>query len=112
MKTLENSYIKHIKAHEGIFHKIVGLYTNTSDEKHDLTQEIMLQGWKSFPSFSNKSSFGTWLYKLCLNTALTFRKKENKHLKKISGIEEEPLAERKEDYEILYYLVKKLNESR
>jgi len=31
----------------------------------------MYQLWRSFASFDNRSKFSTWMYRVCLNTALT-----------------------------------------
>ncbi len=41
----------------------------------DLYQEILLQIWKSFDSFENRSALDTWVYRIALNTAIGYRRK-------------------------------------
>jgi len=62
--------------HQGIIHKILSVYTHNEEERKDLLQEIMLQLWNSFPSFSERSAFSTWMFKVALNTALLHKRKK------------------------------------
>ena len=41
-------------------------------EYDDLHQEILLQLWRSFESFSGESKQETWVFQVALNTACTF----------------------------------------
>ena len=108
---LERQFISEIKDNERIIHKVIGLYVDHEEDKKDLYQEILLQAWKSFKRFSGRSKFSTWLYKVSLNTVLGFKRKERpseelkleKHTDKTTG------ESKKEKYEILYYLIKKLD---
>ena len=45
-----------------------------ASEAEDLLQEIMLQIWRSLPSFSQKSKTSTWCYRIALNTAITWKR--------------------------------------
>jgi len=47
-------------------------------EREDLFQEITLQAWKAFGSFRGDAKFSTWLYRVALNTAITFFRKEKR----------------------------------
>jgi len=42
-------------------------------EVEDLLQEIHLQLWRSRHSFAGKSQINTWLYRVALNTAISFK---------------------------------------
>lgn len=63
-------FIAAIRANEGLIIKIASLYTDTSDDKDDLVQEIIYQLWKSFDSFNQKSKLSTWMYRVALNVAI------------------------------------------
>ena len=110
---IESQFIEMIHAHEGIIHKVIGLYIDSTSEKEDVKQEVLLQAWKSFSNFKGKSAFSTWLYKVSLNTVLTHRKKDrgaftdelDENLQK--PIEE---SDQKENYEILYQIIRGLDE--
>jgi len=52
-------------------------------DKKDLFQEIVLSAWKGFANFKGDAKFSTWLYRVALNTAITFFRKEKKHLKTV-----------------------------
>lgn len=109
---LKTEFIKLIENHEGIIHKVIGLYIHEEEQKKDLFQEILLQSWKSYKNFKGNSKFSTWLYRVSLNTALNFYKKENKHDKIKEKVHVESVEKPKFDdrADSLYYLIKKLNE--
>jgi RNA polymerase sigma-70 factor (ECF subfamily) len=48
-------------------------------DREDLFQEITLQAWKSFNNFKGEAKFSTWLYRVALNTAITYFKKEQRN---------------------------------
>jgi RNA polymerase sigma-70 factor, ECF subfamily len=54
---------------------------NNGQDKKDLFQEIVLSAWKGFANFKGDAKFSTWLYRVALNTAITFYRKEKKQLK-------------------------------
>lgn len=67
-----------INEHRGIIYKVCNLYCLEKEYKKDLFQEIVLQLWKSFPSFRNESQPSTWMYRVALNTAITIFRKESR----------------------------------
>jgi RNA polymerase sigma factor (sigma-70 family) len=46
----------------------------TGDEYQDPYQEMLLQIWRSLDRFEGRSSADTWVYRIALNTALTYRR--------------------------------------
>ena len=62
-----------------LFFKIIRVYAFTPSDRDDLFQEIVIQVWRSVPSFRQESSVSTWLYRIALNTAIKWLKKEQKH---------------------------------
>jgi len=63
-------FLELIHKHQSIIHKICFVYSNNRPDREDLQQEIILQLWKSFPSFQESSAFSTWMYRVALNTAI------------------------------------------
>jgi RNA polymerase sigma factor (sigma-70 family) len=82
----EQFFIQQLEEHKGIIMKIITIYTNDPEDRKDLYQEIVYQGWRSYPRFKGEAKFSTWLYKICLNVSLTFvhKKKQHNHIKKTS----------------------------
>ncbi|HUV00721.1 MAG TPA: RNA polymerase sigma factor [Bacteroidales bacterium] len=42
------------------------------EEAEEITQDAFLKAFRSLKSFRKKSSFGTWLYRIVYNTAISF----------------------------------------
>jgi len=75
----EKNFINLINEHQGLIHKVCIMYENDQDARNDLFQEIVLQLWKSFPSFRGEAKITTWMYRIALNTAISgFRKQTRK----------------------------------
>lgn len=74
----EQEFISVINQHQKIIHKVCSVYMDMQTDREDLFQEIVLQAWKSYSTFRGEAQFSTWLYRVALNTAITFfRKKKN-----------------------------------
>jgi RNA polymerase sigma-70 factor (ECF subfamily) len=67
-----------LRDHSAAVLKIARAYTLTSADCQDLAQEILLQVWSSLPQFEGRSSPTTWFYRVALNTALSWHRKERR----------------------------------
>jgi len=74
----EQEFISLLNQHQKIVYKVCNLYMKRHSEREDLFQEITLQAWKAYDSFRGDAKFSTWLYRVALNTAITFFRKEKK----------------------------------
>jgi len=108
-------FISAIKENESFIYKIASVYTNNSDDKNDLVQEIIYQLWKSFDTFKQKSTLSTWIYRIALNVALYQLKLSNKRVLTIP-IDEQILntqgtdnSEDDEKWKIFKYQIDNLN---
>jgi RNA polymerase sigma-70 factor (ECF subfamily) len=81
---MEKAFIDMINDHRGILYKVCNLYCTDKTDKEDLFQDIVIQLWKSFPSFRHESKISTWMYRVALNTAISYFRKEIKKPKKLS----------------------------
>jgi RNA polymerase sigma-70 factor, ECF subfamily len=71
----EKKFVNLINEHQGLIHKVCIMYENDLEIRNDLFQEIVLQLWRSFPSFRGEAKITTWMYRIALNTAISgFRK--------------------------------------
>lgn len=78
--SVEQEFTSQINLHKGILYKISKMYMDNEEDRKDLFQEITYQAWRSYPKFRGESKFGTWLYRIALNTAILFLKKEKRKL--------------------------------
>jgi len=77
-KKNESEFLKLYQDNQGIVYKICHLYGKTEVDKQDLFQEITIQLWRAFPTFKGTAKFSTWMYRVALNTAITFFRKGKK----------------------------------
>ncbi|WP_153798109.1 RNA polymerase sigma factor [Foetidibacter luteolus] len=81
----EQDFILLLNRHQNIIHKVCNLYMDDVAEREDLFQEITLQAWKAFTSFRGDAKFSTWLYRVALNTAITFFRKDKRQPQVLSA---------------------------
>jgi len=72
----ETAFLKLVSQHKGILYKASRIYADSAEDREDLQQEILIQLWKSYQNFKGNSEFSTWMYRVAINTAITYLKKE------------------------------------
>jgi RNA polymerase sigma-70 factor, ECF subfamily len=65
--------------YKALIFKTVRAYAFNHMDRDDLFQEITIQVWRSIPTFRQESSVTTWIYRISLNTAIKWARKERKH---------------------------------
>jgi RNA polymerase sigma-70 factor, ECF subfamily len=60
--------------HRGIIVRVARSFAPAPADAADLRQEMLLQLWTSLPVFAGQAKPSTWIYRVCLNTALTWRR--------------------------------------
>lgn len=112
----ETEFIRLVNESQRIIHNICRMYCDDETHREDLFQEIILQLWKSYPSFKKESKFSSWLYKVALNVAIQDFRKEKKRKtllsdkSKIQEINHNPQHEYvNEKVEALYKAISRLS---
>lgn len=75
---LESLFKHWLEEHQGVILKVARAYTLTSEDCQDLIQEILLQVWRSLPQFEGRSSPCTWLFRVAINTSLSWRRQDHR----------------------------------
>lgn len=115
MKEKEQEFLNRMESHKGILYKVSKMYMDNPDDQQDLFQEIVCQLWKSYDSFRNESQFSTWMYRVAVNTAIVFLKKEKRKVDKYEIASENIKEEEGDSYikesqlEHFYKAVQKLD---
>lgn len=106
-----------IEQHKGILFKVARTYCQDEEERQDLIQEIMIQLWQSFHKYNDKFKISTWLYRISINVAISFyrknavRKSNNIPLdEQISQIKEDEKIEKEQQLNLLYQFINELKE--
>lgn len=60
--------------------RICSYYSKNTEDRKDMYQEILVNIWKSLDKFRGESSISTWIYRIAVNTSLTFAGKSYRNL--------------------------------
>ncbi|MET3529548.1 RNA polymerase sigma-70 factor (ECF subfamily) [Chryseobacterium flavum] len=112
----ETTFLKLVNQHKGILYKASRIYADSIEDREDLQQEILIQLWKSYQNFKGNSEFSTWMYRVAINTAITYLKKEKQRTNTYTDAPHH-FEVQQEDYnpakdkqlEVFYYAVQELN---
>jgi RNA polymerase sigma factor (sigma-70 family) len=66
-----------VDQHKKILYKICNSYCRSAEDRDDLAQEIVIHLWRSFGKFDEHYRFSTWMYRIALNVAISFYRREN-----------------------------------
>lgn len=107
----KEKFEKIIIQHRSIISKVCFLYAG-EEEFEDYYQEVLFQLWRSLPKFRGESEISTWIYRISLNTCISFIRKDRK-MKKVPLQQELNFSnndvESKMQIRELYYLINQLN---
>jgi len=68
-----------LERHRGIVFKVANAYCRDPHDRADLAQEIATQLWRAFPRYDGERTFSTWMYRVALNVAISFRRSGGRH---------------------------------
>jgi RNA polymerase sigma factor (sigma-70 family) len=74
--TKTDLFLSVIEANKGIIYKVANSYFKDKEDREDLVQEIIIKLWKAFDSYDEQFKFSTWIYRIALNTAISYYRKE------------------------------------
>lgn len=62
--------------YERVIYKVCYLYTTPNATLNDLYQDVVLNLWRAYPKFRRECKVSTWIYRIALNTCISFIRKE------------------------------------
>lgn len=103
-----------VSDHSSLIYKVCNAYATGSYEMNDLYQDILLNMWKSYPTFRGESKLSTWIYQVSLHTAVSALRKQTKHRSHIqltTELENILISEdsKSEQIKEMYNLIRKLD---
>lgn len=78
-----------IEQHKGILFKVARAYCPDAEDRQDLIQEMMIQIWQSIHKYNTQYKISTWLYRISLNVAISFYRKNSTRAKKHTELPEQ-----------------------
>ena len=91
-----------VKRHQELVISLSFKLTGNRELANDVAQEAFIRAWKAIGKFRGDSTFGTWIYRITVNTAWTLRKKAKKHYSlNIEDTHEPVVVDEKKDPELV-----------
>ena len=114
----KETFIRVIKDNQNLIYKICFTYCQHPENRKDLQQEILMQLWNSFSKFDGRVKVSTWIYRVALNTAISFYRNDWKHTSKKVRLDTSVIAlthvaedaEQDDRIVMLYRVIEGLNE--
>lgn len=113
----DDAFIAAIEHHKKLLYKIARLYADNATDRQDLTQEMIIALWQSYARFDGRSKWSTWMYRVCLNIAISWQRDRRRHAARMQVtdhilLDAMPAAdnERQSQLELIQQLLRHFNE--
>lgn len=80
MKEKELEFNRIVKDNKAAIFTVCYLFSKDQDEVNDLFQETLINLWRGFDGFQGKCDVKTWIWRVSLNTCLTFERKKKRRV--------------------------------
>ena len=84
MSTLEDHFLALVSENRQRILRVCRVYAWTSQDREDLYQEVLFQIWRALPKLDRPAHANTWLYRIALNTAISFVRKDASRRERIT----------------------------
>ena len=112
---LQDRFQALIDEHKKILYKVCNSYCRNREDREDLAQEIVIQLWRSFGTFDERCRFSTWMYRVALNVAISFYRRESTRTRHVISDEQhlmdaaDETQSRPDEIRLLYELIEGLD---
>jgi len=77
-QNIETEFINMLRSYNRVIYKVASFYTDENNTIDDLYQDVVLNLWKAYPNFRGESQLSTWIYRVALNTCVSFYRKSKR----------------------------------
>ena len=106
----EKEFIALVEEYKQVIYKVCYIYASDPENLNDLYQEVVINLWKAFPRFRGECKASTWVYRIGLNTCISFfRKSKSKPEVVPISVDLENFAEEEDKTAQLYELYRMIN---
>lgn len=81
------AFVELLEQHAHILQKVARAYCPFAAQRPDLIQEMTIALWRSFERYDSARPFGTWMYRIALNVAISFFRSESRRVERSSPLE-------------------------
>lgn len=78
MKEREEEFERLVRENKSTIYTVCYMFSKDQEEVNDLFQEILVNLWKSFPTFGGRCDLKTWIYRVSLNVCVSIDRKKRR----------------------------------
>ncbi len=116
MPTAQAQFLALLEAHRRLLYKVARVYGRSPEDREDLMQEAVGQLWRAFPRYDASHRFSTWMYRIALNVAISWQRRERTQTRHLVPAGEEifqvalDAADESEDVALLYRCIERFDD--
>lgn len=84
----QEQFLQLIEQNKGIIYKVSRAYGKNDEDREDLFQEIIIQLLGAVDRYNDQYKLSTWMYRIALNVAISFYRKERRRVESESPLTE------------------------
>lgn len=117
--TLPASFLALLHEHRALLYKVTRVFGRSAAERDDLAQEAIVHLWRAYPRYDERLRFSTWMYRIALNVAISWRRRERTQTQHLVPLGEElfeiadgadPLGTEATDLALLYASIEQFDD--
>lgn len=79
MDITEKEFEQLVHEHKSSIYTVCYMFAESAAEADDLFQEVLVNLWKGLHTFDGHSQIGSWIWRLSLNTCISYDRKRRNH---------------------------------
>lgn len=76
----DTAFSRLIEAHGTLINKVCYMYADCVEDFDDMRQEVYVNLWRGFGNFRGDSAVATWVYRVALNSCVSYFRKNRSHM--------------------------------
>ena len=77
----EKRFLAFLEGQQRTLYKVAYIYCRNPEERRELIQEMAIQLWRSFGHFDGRAAPSTWIYRVVMNVAISYRRREGRRIR-------------------------------
>jgi len=89
--TVKAPFVALLQTHRALIYKVARIYGRSAADRDDLAQETIVQLWRAYPRYDERLKFSTWMYRIALNVAISWQRRERTQTRHVVAAEADVL---------------------
>jgi RNA polymerase sigma-70 factor (ECF subfamily) len=73
---IQAKFVALLQSHRALLYKVARVYSRSAADREDLAQEAIANLWRAYPRYDDRLKFSTWMYRIALNVAISWQRRE------------------------------------